>query len=140
MGCIEHTQKGDKDGYAGTSRNGAYFKMHRAVYCEFNNVPYGDIHGEVVRHTCDNPRCINPEHLLLGTHQDNMADKVSRNRQAMGETNGNVTLTADQVRYIRDNFVPRSTEYGREAMSRMFGVSTSCISRVVNRHIWKHLE
>ncbi|QDF20020.1 endonuclease [Corynebacterium phage Stiles] len=49
--------------------------------------------GLVVRHTCDNRACVNPAHLLLGTHADNVRDKVARNRQLRGEQHGGAVLT-----------------------------------------------
>lgn len=77
--CVDHGKKGNSRGY--TSRaikvNGKWFTTtaHRVVFFT--------IHGywpQVVRHTCDNPRCINPEHLVGGTQKDNRADCVSRGR------------------------------------------------------------
>ena len=54
--------------------------MHRAEYCLANGLTLEDIAGLVVMHTCDNPRCINPEHLVLGTQRDNMLDMRNKGR------------------------------------------------------------
>lgn len=54
-------------------------KMYRASYIIFNGPIPDDL---LVRHTCDNPRCVNPEHLILGTQKDNMQDMAKRNRSA----------------------------------------------------------
>lgn len=54
-----------------------------------------------VRHKCDNPACVNPEHLLLGTHADNVADRVSRNRSAFGTKHGLCKLSIDEVNELR---------------------------------------
>lgn len=63
-----------------------HFTMHRVSYQVTHNV---DLTAEnIVCHKCDNPSCINPKHLFLGTHADNIADKVSKDRQAKGENNG----------------------------------------------------
>lgn len=53
--------------------------------------------GLFILHQCDNPRCCNVEHLFIGTHQDNMADKVSKGRQAVREKNGRGKLTREQA-------------------------------------------
>lgn len=77
--CIEHTQKGANNGYGNTARTIAGVKrhmpLHRAVFWD----TYGYL-PEVVRHTCDNTRCINPAHLLPGTQKDNMQDCIRRGR------------------------------------------------------------
>ena len=57
--------------------------------------------GELIRHTCDQPRCVNPWHLQTGSHADNMADMTTRGRQAAGQRNGRSRLTVEDVRAIR---------------------------------------
>lgn len=80
----------DKDGYGLMQSyvNGAkkHFRMHRVSYQIFNDVDV--VVSDVICHKCDNPKCINPSHLFLGTHKDNSDDKVLKNRQAKGEQNG----------------------------------------------------
>lgn len=68
----------DRDGYARIDRNGREWLMHRYIY----SITYQVIiePGMVIRHKCDNPSCINPEHLALGTQLENMRDKMLRNR------------------------------------------------------------
>ena len=93
MACV--TEKGyGKFNYLG--------KMARA-----NRLAYifakGDIpNGKIVRHTCDNPGCCNPNHLILGTHKDNVIDAIKRNRRAchQGEFNNRSKLSDEQVRQI----------------------------------------
>jgi hypothetical protein len=73
---------------------------HRLIYEEcFGEIPK----GQVVRHKCDNPACLNPEHLELGTQTDNVADMYKRNRSynKSGEGNPRVLLTVEQVKEIR---------------------------------------
>jgi hypothetical protein len=53
---------------------------HRISYCDAHQKTIEEIHGLVVRHRCDNPSCVNPDHLEIGTQADNMRDKASRGR------------------------------------------------------------
>ena len=67
----------DKDGYGKITRNGMNWQIHRYVYTQI----HGEIpEGLVVMHSCDNPPCINPNHLSLGTHFDNSQDMLSKKR------------------------------------------------------------
>ena len=93
--CIDHGQKGTGLGY-GSARypalkpNGSV-RMHRAVYCLEHNLTLADIDGLVVMHSCDNPRCINPAHLILGTQRNNMQDMHIKGRAV-----GNSKYSAQQ--------------------------------------------
>jgi len=76
-GCIEWINSVDRWGYGRIRFGGKTVGTHRAAYV----LAYGPIpEGLLVRHSCDNPPCCNPEHLLLGTVQDNVDDRVARNR------------------------------------------------------------
>ena len=108
--------------------------VHRIAY----TLSKGPIpHGLVVRHSCDVPRCCNPDHLLIGTLLDNNQDKVDRNRQARGEGAGTVKLTAQQVVEIR-----QLVELGnsRRRLALRFGVATQTIDDLVTRRTWKHVS
>lgn len=77
--CIEFTGTSTKDGYGRPSVNGRQYYMHRLAYeAAFGAIPDG-LH---VCHHCDNPPCINPKHLFLGTNRDNIADRVRKGRRA----------------------------------------------------------
>ena len=96
---------------------------HRVSY----RVYHGEIpKGMVVRHSCDNPRCCNPEHLSLGTQRDNVHDCISRGRNhyppiARGEANHKTKLTAEDVKYIL-----QSTE-SNKVLAKMFNVTAQAI-------------
>lgn len=137
--CIEHNQKGTEGGYGNLSLHGLKARAHRVAYCKHHGLTLNDIHGKVVRHTCDNPRCINPLHLLLGSHQDNSNDKVSRNRQTKGEDVNTSVLTEEDVRAIRKRHVPRCRINGARAIARLYGVTHATINAVIAGTTWAHL-
>lgn len=90
-----------------------------------------------VLHSCDNPRCVNPQHLFLGSKVDNMRDRDAKGRQARGEVAGNVKLTSREVRAIRLLYATR--EWSQEALGALFGVRQAAVSSVVRHDTWKHV-
>jgi hypothetical protein len=92
-----------------------------------------------VCHTCDNPPCINPNHLFLGTHTKNMRDMTfkGRNKAWKGESNGQHKLTEAEVISIRRKYIPRI--YGTIKLAREFGVSQALIMQIIHRKAWKHI-
>jgi hypothetical protein len=98
--------------------------------------------GMVVCHRCDNPACVNPAHLFLGSHADNVADKMRKGRGRWkvhhGEQHGMHVLSESDVLEIRRLF---DGEYGTQAkLARRFGVSKMQISRIVRRERWTQLH
>ena len=95
--------------------------------------------GLIVRHSCDNRPCANPAHLLLGTHQDNMDDKVSRGRQARhpGERNPLSVLTEADAVAIR---AERAAGVPATALADRLGVSASLVYAIAAGKRWKHLQ
>jgi hypothetical protein len=97
--------------------------------------------GMVIRHTCDEPKCCNPAHLLLGTHADNVADKVARGRQLKGAKVGAGTfgkLNDDAIRKIRGLY--STGLWTQRAIAREFDISQSNVSAIVLRQLWGHVE
>lgn len=135
--CIEHTQKTK---YASTSRKGVTEWKHRVIYCESNKLALADIKDKVVRHKCDNPRCINPAHLEIGTHADNMRDMTSRNRQAKGISHSASKLTDANIKYIREHYKPLSKDFNQYKLADMFGVDQTTISDVLLGNTWSHVK
>ena len=110
--------------------------VHRVAY----ELAYGAIpDGLDVLHTCDNPSCVNPDHLRVGTHTDNMRDMQNkgRNRQPRGEQSSRSKLTDAQVRAIRERYAAGGVSL-RE-VARDYGVHLSLISLIVRREIWRHV-
>lgn len=127
--CISHAK--DRFGHI-IYRNDGYSLMHRFIYEQC----FGKIkEGLVIRHKCDNPSCINPEHLEIGTHRDNVNDKVKRGRSTYGEKNPKSKLTEDEVREIRNNKILSVRE-----LSEKYSVTMSAIRQIINYTTWKHIE
>ena len=83
-GCIEFDgARLSSGGYGAIRHEGKVVRAHRLAYCHANGVTLESIAGFEVRHSCDNPPCINPAHLLLGTHTDNMRDMFERDRRKL---------------------------------------------------------
>lgn len=120
--CTSHHK--DKDGYPRAVRNGKKQHLSRYIYSISNNNI--NIDGMQIRHTCDQPRCINPNHLVIGTNDDNVCDRQDRNRQAKGENNGWSKLTNDQAKDIKYNHADKSTS----ELASMYGVGYDCIRQI----------
>ncbi len=137
--CIDHGRR-TKTGYAQKRVDGKPQLVHRLAYCAHHGLSLSDLGTHCVRHTCDNPRCINPEHLVIGTHADNMKDKAVRRRDPR------VVLTAEDVAYIRTNCAP-SRPGGKQppnpnsylALAKRFGVSMGAVRAAYLRITFKHL-
>ncbi len=105
---------------------------HRVAY----EISTGEIpKGKMVLHKCDNRGCVNPNHLYLGTHQDNMKDMVERDRQARGERNGRSRLTNEDVKNIRRNY--GTGNHTQKQVADQFGVSISSIRKILSEEYWK---
>lgn len=99
---------------------------------------FGDIpSGMNVCHKCDNTRCTNPSHLFLGSSADNIKDKVNKNRQAYGESHGNVKLNDLKVKEIKKLLTMGIT---MTRIAKDFGVNISTIERIKNKKTWKHIN
>lgn len=137
----------DKNGYGRISAAGTKqptLRAHRVAW-ELKNgaIPA----GLLVLHRCDNPPCVNPAHLFLGTTADNNADMMKKGRHvsgpaldpskmARGSAHGLAKLTEDAVRYIRE-----AAEHGAPAtiLCLRFGVSPDAVRRVITRKTWRHV-
>lgn len=91
--------------------------------------------GIKVCHQCDNPICVNPDHLFLGTHADNMKDMATKLRGTNGEKGFNSKLTKDQVIEIRKLAGTKL----RKEIAKQFNVSIPSITEIINKKNWKHI-
>lgn len=138
--CIEHNQKGNKAGYGNGHWEGVQVTLHRLVYCFNKQIPIEQIRGLVVMHICDNPRCINPEHLRLGSQDDNMKDIQAKGRMSKGAAHYIAKLTEEDVCYARQVYTPRHKEFGCHALARRFGVTPSTMHNAISGKRWKSTE
>ena len=138
--CIEFEGYLGDDRYGRRKYKGKVVLAHRLAYAEANGLNVLTMGGTVL-HSCDNPPCINQEHLSMSTQVANMADMVAKGRASHknGEINGRAVLTAEQVQYIRLVCVQHSKELGRAALGRKFGVSAATISSIMLGKLWKEL-
>lgn len=130
-GCWEWQKSTDKSGYGIIKHRfwgSVWLYTHRAMW----HACYGDIKkGRVVMHKCDNPRCCNPAHLMLGTQSDNIQDMLSKDRSKSAK------LTVEQVRSIKDLL---ATNKSRGEIADLFGVSISTIALINSKKIWQHIH
>lgn len=133
-GCWSWNGSKDSRGYCSFSFNGTSHIAHRFSYETFNGpIP----EGKLIRHTCDNPECTNPEHLLVGDHKDNANDMVERKRHVYGEKAYNAKLTEADVIDIKTN-CPVGSGYAEYA--RKYGVSHITIRDIVLGKYWRHVK
>lgn len=133
--CREWFRGKSNYGYGITQWNGKLQGAHRLAYMAYK----GEIpKGMYVCHSCDNPSCINPDHLFLGTPLANMRDMVrkGRSRGPQGVNHPKAKLTEHQAMLAK----ACPTKFGSaSALSRLFGVNRHVISNIKAGRIWKHL-
>lgn len=123
----------DLDGYGFIKqRDGAQLRAHRVSF-ELHHGPVPP--GLYVCHSCDNPSCVNPEHLFAGTHQDNTDDKVRKGRSArlIGSGNPMSRLAPGDVLAIQ------SDGRAKESIAADYGISTSHVRDIKAGRRWGHL-
>lgn len=140
-GCIEWIAAKDKDGYGYFKLNNKQMHSHRVSWILTNGeIPEHDsYHGYCVCHKCDNSSCVNPNHLFLGTAQDNIDDKIHKGRQrdSHGENHPSVRLTDSDVISIRIMY-----ETGKHTMKSIgdkFGITRKHTGQIINRKRWSHI-
>ena len=129
-GCLLWLGYTMSNGYGLIRDSGRKMLTHRLAW-ENANGPIPE--GMHVCHKCDVRSCVNPDHLFLGTHADNMADKVAKQRQNRGESHGTSKLTEAQVLAIR------ADSRSQSQVAADYGVSQTRISFIKLRKHWRHI-
>ncbi len=129
-GCWIWMGSRNRLGYGYFYYKGKHTRAHRASYQIFNTTPIGNLY---VLHKCNNPTCVNPEHLYAGTPADNMRDKVNSGRSTQGEKHPSAKLNYKKVALIRALSKEGASQ---NIMASHFGVNQSQISRIVHNRLW----
>jgi hypothetical protein len=139
--CWIWMASGDRKGYGQMRVGIKLLQAHRIAWVIKN----GENTNLCVCHRCDNPACVNPSHLFLGSHKENMRDMAAKKRDGShtkpeklcrGEDHGCTTLTSDQVIAIRS---PSSERFSQRQLAKQFNVSQSTIGNILRRYVWRHL-
>jgi len=132
-GCWLWTAYINHLGYGKFQLKGKWRNANRVCW-ELINGPIPD--GMDVLHKCDIRCCVNPNHLFLGTHTDNMQDMIAKGRAPRrdGEHNGNAKITREQAEEIRALYAPRKTSASK--LGRSFGLSESSVLSIIKRKSW----
>jgi hypothetical protein len=137
-GCHEWRATKDQKGYGRFWIGQALHGAHRTAWeLAFGSIP----EGWHILHHCDNPGCVRPDHLFLGTNSINVADRNAKGRargcvEAAGETHPKTTLTTEQAQEIRAH--PGGRGYYRKLAAK-YGVTIQTVYNIRSRKTWKHL-
>ena len=126
--CTSHCT--NNNGYVTITIDKKTTSGHRYVYIQ----KHGNISNEVLRHTCDNRWCINPDHLVEGSHADNVRDRVDRNRSAIGTQNGRSKLSEqDVIAIYKDDITPKMH------IAKKYNIDPTVVRVIKNKITWKHV-
>ena len=125
----------NKNGYGVLTINKKNYLAHRLSWEWANNrrVPK----SMLIAHTCDVPNCVNAQHLFLATPKSNADDRVQKDRSAKGEKNGRARLLAKHIRYVRKL---KEKGWSERAIAKLFNVSRTTISKILQRKSWSWVE
>ncbi len=127
--------------WIGSLTNNGYGRMTFGAKTEFlaHRVSYEQKYGKIpdgkfALHKCDVKSCVNPDHIFIGTQQENMTDKVKKNRQAKGESHGMSKLTKEQATEAKFSGAKTSE------LAKKFNCSAVIIRQIRSGLYWRHLE
>lgn len=131
--CHPWTGTCDEDGYGRFVAS----RGRRAPRYAYRWYVGGLADDEVVRHKCDNPPCVNPNHLISGSSLDNTQDMLDRGRQLRGSAHPMAIVTEEIVRDIRARYVPRKVTL--KVLGQEYGLSEGAIHAIITRRNWSHV-
>ncbi len=131
--CWEWQSAQLKGGYGVYSKYLGSRLAHRISYALANNGIPAPKHKQVC-HSCDNPACVNPAHLFVGTAQDNTDDKVQKRRHSYGEDHAQSKLTWKLVRELRARYA--KADISQRALARVFDITHEALGQVVRNETW----
>lgn len=116
--------------FASGPSGGLSSAAHRASW----QIRNGEIpHGLFVCHRCDNPTCVNPEHLFVASHDENMRDQVLKGRARRGSSHNQAKLTEDEVRAIRTSMDTASI------LAKRYSIHVATVRKIITRKKWAHI-
>jgi hypothetical protein len=127
-----------RDGYGIKAYHSKRIKAHRLAWI----LTYGPIpKGLFICHHCDNPACINPNHLFIGTNYDNVKDAMNKGRKRgghknLGEDNGQSKMTVEKIKKMRKLY----GKFSAQKLSEMFGISQSQINDIKRGKFWNWVK
>lgn len=133
--CWIWTGSKTHDGYGKVRMMGREFRAHRASWV----LRYGFIRPDVIAcHRCDNPPCVNPDHLFIGSVADNMRDmKLKGRAKGPPSAKTNTAVLDDETAFLVR--VLRADGWGRKELASRFGLTTTSIDNVVSGRTWKRV-
>lgn len=130
-GCWVWNGYRNKFGHGQIKIDGKAFQVHRAIYQLVHQIALPST--RVIRHNCDNPGCWRPSHLQPGTHQENVNDRVTRGRSAVGSRNGRSKLVESDIPVILSLIGKKTIK----AIAEQYGVDRAVIRRVRDGKTWR---
>lgn len=138
--CWNWLASTNTDGYGHLNINNKTRPAHRLIWEWY----YGKIIKPMqVLHKCDNRKCVNPNHLFLGTQQDNIQDMINKNRQKCfdydqrGENHSHNKLTNVDIINIRKQY--KNGNITQRELAKKYNVGQSQINRIINKKNWGHI-
>jgi hypothetical protein len=143
-GCWELHKVKNSSGYARVRKNGSYVYAHRESWEIANGRDAGNL---CVCHKCDNPLCINPDHLFLGTLRENFEDMRKKGRNRCGDVKGIdhplAKLDETKVMEILSKWKPglprKKSPNSAKSLAKEYGVAHSLVHRIVTGQSWPHI-